>query len=682
MLMERGGIRLGRWRTVFIAFFFLALPLGTFGQSLYGIDYSDEVFRVGFDPNLPPYQYIEEGRYQGFNLDLMRRIAEEYDLTIDLVPLPLNEALARFERKELDMVLGIRFIRNMEETMDFSDSLVQSTVSLIIPENRELEIKEKLNMEPFIISVEWDSPEYEFVKNIKKANYNLAFNQENVIELLLMGRADVMIGVRHVAEYTFDKYDIEQDYVISNLYESPVDYYVGLSKDYPGLLTMVNNTLRDMKISGEYEDIYNRWINDKNLERQKIIVEYLVVVLLTALGVLFVIAVLNRQLKKRILDKTEELRLTNQELEEKIIEIWQSNDLKNLILESSPRAIIIFDTGGVIMMMNEMAVKHFGEGRNREGEKVFALDPVNRMLENCLEGVLDRGERFMGEEFDQVIAGQTYAYRYALYPLYNYLKVIDGAILTIEDITEERVVRAEAEERNKHLAMTRLIASIAHEIRNPLTSIKTYIELLPRKIDNEKFKDQIATVVPKEVDRVDRLIQQLIDYSKPRDRHIREIEVRELVDYCLFLFQPLLEDQGIATEREIEEDLAIVADSDQMRQALINLIVNSMDAIREMKLEDPDRDYRLSLRGCREGSRIKIAVEDNGIGMTREEQMNVFELFYTTKSRGSGIGLPLFKELIEKNQGRIGISSEKYEGTCITVEFEGGPHEGKDSDHR
>ncbi|OPL07615.1 MAG: hypothetical protein AVO33_04355 [delta proteobacterium ML8_F1] len=653
----------------------LTVSGGTFAQSLYGIDYSDEVFKVGFDPNLPPYQYKEDGEYKGFNLDLIRRIALEYDLEIELIPMALNEALVQFENKELDMVLGIRFIRNMEETMDFSDSLVQSTVSLVIPKDREEAIKEKLNMEPFLISVEWDSPEYEFVKNIKKANYNLAFNQENVIDLLLMGRADVMIGVRHVAEYTFEKFDIEKDYIISNLYESPVDYYVGITKDYPGLLTMVNNTLRDIKISGEYEAIYNRWINDKTLERQKVIVEYLMLVLFTALGILFVIVVLNRQLKKRILDKTEELRLANQELEEKIIEIWQSNDLKNLILESSPRAIIIFDTEGKIMMMNEMAVKHFGEGKNRQGETVFSMASVSRMLENCFDGVIHRGERFMGEEYEHQVAGRTWTYRYALYPLYNYLKAIGGAILTIEDITDEMIVRAEAEERKKHLAMTQLIASIAHEIRNPLTSIKTYMELLPRKISNEKFQNQIATVVPKEVDRVDRLIQQLIDYSKPRDQDIVDVEVKSLVEYCLFLFQPLLEEHGIQVKTRIQENLIVRVDADQMRQALINLIVNSMDAINEMKQEAPLKEYLLSLSSFKEGPEIKIIVEDNGIGMTKEELQNVFELFYTTKSRGSGIGLPLFKELIEKNKGRIEISSVKNEGTRVVVILEGGTHE-------
>lgn len=636
---------------------------------------SINLLRVGFDPNLPPYQYFEDGEYKGLLIDLMNQIAEDSNLEIELIPMPLNEAIEHFKMKEIDMILGIRYTRALEEVMDFSDSLVQSKVSFIMPNEKSEEIRNKLNVEPFIIAVERDSAEYEFVRNIKKANFNLAFNQESVIALLLMGRADTMIGVKHVAEYTFDRYNLSGEYTISDVYETPVYYHLGVSHEMPGLMNLINSSLRDIKLSGEYEDIYNRWINDLNLERQKQMVRYMTVFTVSAVFVIVAGLLINLQLKRKVNIKTKELSDSNVKLEEKILEIRQSNDLKNLIVESSPRSIVIFDNEGKIISMNESSLKLCGCEKPLIGDSIYELVPINLML-GSIERVLKYGESFVEKEMSYATPQKQMTFRYVIYPLFDHVKTTRGAIITIEDITEEKILRAQAQEKEKNQALVQIISGIAHEIRNPLTSIKTYIELLPRKKDNVDFQNQIATVVPHEVERVNKLIEQLIDYAKPREKIIELANLSDVIDYCTTLFAPVLQQNDILIYRQMDGNYYIMVDMNQLKQVIINLILNAIDAVNERKAVISDnRIYRINIEVFRKNDRVCISIDDNGIGMADDELKNVFELFYTTKVGGSGIGLPLSRQLIEDNDGTIDIRSDKNKGSTIYITFKGVFHE-------
>ncbi len=652
-----------------IIFILLSLSF-CFGLDVENDVNQNNVIRVGFDPNLPPYQYYENGEYKGLDIDLINKIAEKGHFNIELIPLPMNECIQKFQNREIQMVLGIRYLNYLENIMGFSDSLVKSSVSIIVLSERADEIKNVLNVEPLIIAVERDSAEYEFVKNIKKANYNTAFNQESVIQLLLMGRADMMVGVRHVAEYMLEKHNLSDKYKFSNTYETPVDYYIGVSKEYPGLLKIIDTELRYLKLDGEYEKIYDKWIDDKNLLKQKKIVGFLTAFLTAAFLVIIGTLFISLQLKRRVNEKTKELVNINNELEDKITEIRHSNELKDLILESSPRSIVIFDNDGVITIMNENALKICNCTHPLIGESVFDLIPVNLMLSNYIESVLKYGQRYMGVEMEYKSKERSCVYRFAIYPLFDYEKKTRGAIITIEDITDEKLIREQAEEKEKNRVLTQIISGIAHEIRNPLTSIKTYIELLPKKKDNLEFQKQISTIVPHEVERVDTLITQLIDYTKPKPKNIEFVVVSDLIESCVLLFKPVIDRNNIDLNLNINENLYIKVDKNHIKQVIINLLLNAIDAICEIKQNNTDKLYRININTYEIGNSIEITVEDNGIGMTKDELKKVFDLFYTTKSNGTGIGLSLSKQIVEENEGKIEIESEKCFGTKIVISFQ------------
>lgn len=633
------------------------------------------VIRVGFDPNLPPYQFYENGEYKGFNIDLMNKIAQENHIELVMIPMPINECLQKFKNQEVDMIMGIRYMKAYDDIMDVSESLVQSTISITMLSEKVDNIQNILNVEPLIIAVERDSVEYELVKNIKKANYNVAFNQKSVIELLLSGRADMMIGVRHVVEYILDKNNLTDRYTISNSYETPVNYYLGLQKENSGLLNIINIKLRKLKMNGEYEEIYNKWINDKNIENQKRFERNLWIMSLIIIAVFLVllaVALINIQLKQKIDEKTKELSNSNSQLRRKILEIRNSNELKNLICESSPRSIVIFDNEGKISSMNENSLKICGCTHVPIGESVYDFTPINMMLENSIERVLNLGESYMGKEMEYNTKDRKWIFRYVIYPLNDYEKKTRGAIITIEDVTDEKIFMAQAAEKEKNRALIQIISGIAHEIRNPLTSIKTYVELLPRKKDNLNFQKQIANVVPREVERVDTLIENLINYAKPRTRNVERVKVVDIIESCVLLCKPLISGHNIHLKSNVNDNLYIRVDKNQISQVLLNLVLNAIDAISEMREYNNNNDsYEININAGFLENKVFISVDDNGIGMTYDELKSVFELFYTTKVKGSGIGLSLSKQIVEDNDGLITIESEKYKCTKIIITFKG-----------
>jgi polar amino acid transport system substrate-binding protein len=631
---------------------------------------ADHVLRVGYDPTLPPYQFVEDGVYQGLLLELTQRIFSDMNQPVEFVPLPIETCIEAFKNKDIDIVLGLRFNAELSEIMSYSDSLVNSTISIIMLQEKEAEIKEKLGVEPLVIAVERNSTEFEFVKNIKKANFNNAFNQQTVVDLMLLGRADMMVGVRHVAEYVLDQNGLADQYYISNTYVTPVDYYMAVNKDNAVLLGKINTELRNLKLSGAYEDIYNHWIDDKAVANQQRI-QRILKIMGVVLSIVFLVALtgafISFQLKRKIDEKTQELSTTNQQLERKIVEIKTSNELKNLIFESSPRSIVIFDNEGKVSAMNIPAqtICHLTEAPI--GRSIMTLHPLNKMLSGRLERILVDGESYHNQEFMVEMHSRRHFYRFVVYPLAD----ARGGIITIEDITEEKLLKERVAEREKNRALIQIVSGIAHEIRNPLTSIKTYAALLPRKKDNEAFQQQFSEVVPNEVDRVNALIENLIDYVKPKARNVESIHVKDLIQSCTLLFQPTINAHNMQLEMSVDKALEIEADKNQMKQVIINLILNAIEAVLDMRQYATTTEEIIAINARKEARGTIIEVIDNGIGMTSDELMNMFELFYTTKAKGSGIGMSLSKQMIEENHGTIEVLSEKYQGTTVRLIFGG-----------
>ena len=217
--------------------------------------------------------------------------------------------------------------------------------------------------------------------------------------------------------------------------------------------------------------------------------------------------------------------------------------------------------------------------------------------------------------------------------------------------------------KDKMEALGNLVACVAHEIRNPLTSIKTFTELIPLKFDNPDFREKISLHVPREIERLNHIINDLLDYSHPRKSCGEKIFVKELVESTLVLFSERIMKNRIALEIAIEGDITIFVDKQQIKQVIINVILNAIEAVGNRE------DACLHITSCKDKNEVVLVVADNGAGIAATDVNRVFEPFFTTKNNGTGLGLFVSYQLVKENGGDILVDSGENCGTKLTMRF-------------
>ncbi|MDF2548293.1 MAG: hypothetical protein K0R93_3191 [Anaerosolibacter sp.] len=632
------------------------------------------ILNVGVDPSLPPFQFEEDGELMGFNIDILNHIAAKNHIQINYIRLNKELSIESLLDGRVDLVLGLRYDPSLTDKIYYTESVVQSVVCMLARTEDSKEIQSHLNSSYYIASVENDSVELNFLENVRLVNFNVAFNQEDAFELLLMDRADFLLGVKDTAEYLLDKYELTKEYTIIDSYTTPIEYSIAVKGENRNLYNLLNKGISQLKLSGEYENLYLKWVDngEANIARRlKSIIRISFIGLIVGLFILCMGIVWNMQLKQQVKLKTLELSKSNLDLEAQIIETRNNNELKDLICESSPRGIAIFDVAGVISIFNSTALAMAELKEPPIGESIFNIEPMNLMLKGSMDMVVRESKGYICDQFKYIRGKKEFIYRYVMYPLNDYEKKLRGVIITIEDITQECKLKEQIMERDKNRTLTQIISGISHEIRNPLTTIKTFIELLPKKIDNQKFKEEIALVVPEEIERVNNLIESLIDYAKPKSQNKTGFQLDEIASAYLTLFKPVLEQNNIDHENHIQGSMYVYGDKSQIKQGIINFILNAIDAIKERAETIHDSSYqgRIIIDGFREENCVKLFIRDNGIGMDKEELERAYEIFYTTKEKGTGLGLPLSIQMLEMNNCRVSIESRKHEYTEITLVF-------------
>ncbi|WP_409344701.1 transporter substrate-binding domain-containing protein [Paenibacillus sp. MBLB4367] len=210
-------------------------------------------------------------------------------------------------------------------------------------------------------------------------------------------------------------------------------------------------------------------------------------------------------------------------------------------------------------------------------------------------------------------------------------------------------------------SLGQLVAGIAHEIRNPITSILSYAQLLPVKYDNKEYREFFAEHVTGEVNRLNRIVGELLDFARDKPPESTMFRIGETVQAVVLLFHQLLEKQRIDVRLDVPESCAAWADAQQIKQVLINVIKNAIDAM------EGGGQLRISAYG--EGSHTVLAIADTGRGIDPADLANIYEPFFTRKAGGVGLGLSICYRLMSENGGEIEVTSEKGAGTSVRLKL-------------
>jgi len=267
-----------------------------------------------------------------------------------------------------------------------------------------------------------------------------------------------------------------------------------------------------------------------------------------------------------------------------------------------------------------------------------------------------------------------------------------SVLMVIDDRSVEKKLEEKVRRSDRLASVGSLAAGMAHEMKNPLVSIKTFTQLLPSKLDDKDFREKFSSITTQEVDRIDRMLEQLLNFSQPMSPRLEPIDLHHVIDEVLAVLEGQFEKKSAQTVCNYTDGSAmIIADRDQMKQVFMNLFLNSIDAIQnngriEIKTECIDEgidgspyleDTALSNVGSLEenpgdrprGGCLKITITDNGKGIPEDMLPSLYDLYFTTRSEGFGLGLAIVRDILHGHNATIEIESKESSWTRVTMNF-------------
>lgn len=238
---------------------------------------------------------------------------------------------------------------------------------------------------------------------------------------------------------------------------------------------------------------------------------------------------------------------------------------------------------------------------------------------------------------------------------------------TLESLATERErLKQNLFQTEKLAYVGKMASSVVHEIKSPLTAIKTYVEYLPQKYQDPAFKEKFQNLIPQEIERINKVVHQLLDLAKPRDPSLKTVDLHNIMDTTLSLLENNFQNKSISVRKNYCLDsVCIEGDQEQLQQVFLNLFLNAIEAM----LIGGELAISTSLCSSGMNKSVQICVQNNGPCIPNENLDKIFTPFFTTKKEGIGLGLVICKEIVESHKGTIKAQSEKGEGTRFILEF-------------
>jgi len=215
------------------------------------------------------------------------------------------------------------------------------------------------------------------------------------------------------------------------------------------------------------------------------------------------------------------------------------------------------------------------------------------------------------------------------------------------------------------VALGKMAAGVAHEVRNPLSSIKGFATLLGSKFKDGSQEHEAADLLVYEAERLNRSITELLNYARPTTLKKEQINIGDLVASSLKLISGDAQALGVKTSLEIDPDIpSINVDRDRINQVLLNLYLNGLQAFEASSLE---KELKVSVHSDAAGRAIRIEIQDNGKGVSQENIDKVLDPYFTTKPEGTGLGLALAYKIVDEHNGTIRFKSTEGQGTAVSV---------------
>jgi len=237
-----------------------------------------------------------------------------------------------------------------------------------------------------------------------------------------------------------------------------------------------------------------------------------------------------------------------------------------------------------------------------------------------------------------------------------------GLVLFLRDLGEVKSLQAEVHRSERLAALGRMVAGMAHEIRNPLNSIRGFSQHLQGRFADDSSERRSVDTIVREVDRLNRVITELLDFSRPKEPDLSEVDLNEIVKSTIVLIEGEAASQGVTTVEDLKTGGALLpGDADSLKQLLLNLFLNAIQAMSDGGV--------LTISTSTTTDRTILTVSDTGSGIEGVDLDRIFEPFYTTRETGTGLGLSIVHRIVQDHGGDIRLESSPGQGTTFAIRF-------------
>lgn len=624
-----------------------------------------ELFTYGVDPENAPFSEISEkdGAAKGLIIDYISIISSELNV-------PISEAAVRTADQPQALKDGKIDIADLFNDTDAKGRYVSTQpiyklegIIVTAYENREVNYYEDFAKQalavvrdPFVEERIEDA----FPKG-QKTKIVYVDSPKEGLELVMSGEVGGFAGNELSIAHYADELDIDDKLrqVGDSLYKEEVSLAVSVYDTK--LYNILNKTLLKLKKEGAFVNAQKDWLGSSaDMVTNSVSVRWAEYIIVFCVGLVVILMLWESVLNRRIDKKTKELQI-------------ERNNLQTII-DNIDALIAVISGDDIIVQCNAYGKKMLGDEKGTFiGCGVGTVDKLNALK----------------QLYESKPQQQYYSYEGRDYHIN--LRVLNrqkgSELLRIDDCTERNRAEKKLRQENKMIAVGQLSAGLAHEIRNPLGLIKNYSYIL-RDIADEFNTDELEEsdemlehsldVIDESVGRIDALIENLLRFSRLSNDEKALFNLEKLLQSIISLERKKLETSRIRLTLNCEKDLSVCTCEESIKIIAFNLLNNAVEAFEESERKDGEIRIAVSREYDGEKTAVRLDIKDNGPGISEEAMETIFNPFFTTKAKGTGLGLYIVNSEVEKVGGRIAVTSEEGKGTLFTVRI---PDERKQRNH-
>ena len=366
---------------------------------------------------------------------------------------------------------------------------------------------------------------------------------------------------------------------------------------------------------------------------------------------------------QKVFQKLE--KLDHNKIKDIMVELSTEKELYKLVFDSMIEGVIVTNKDNKVILINKAMEDFISISEKRIHFQELEYCNFDPEIKEFLDLSIAENRKLLEKEVHLHRTDKTFTL--SILPLLTNNETV-GHVIIMVDITEKKMREFQLRQAESLAALTTLSAGVAHEIKNPLTSIDIHIQLLNREI--QKFKPgkvknvkNLLAIVKEEIDRLNSIVQDFLFAVRPMSMNLSRENVNDILKDMIDFLKYELEEADIKVMLDLDEEIpTVLVDSKYLKQALLNIIKNSIEAIKD------GGEIRIKTEGESDGDVI-IDIMDTGEGIPESIMGKIFEPYFTTRKSGTGLGLVIVYKIIKELGGDIKINSKEGEGTIFSVKL-------------